>query len=154
MTASKKENKFLSDFRTEFHSGSYLKINLILAGVVVIIMAYSGFFSPEKDNYPVVCIHEKITGLKCFSCGLSHSFSLIVRGRFDEAFRWNVYGMQVFLFFLLQLVMRLVFSMFYVNAGSTRRQLILYDIAGSVLLFMIAFYPFFRQIILELIYSF
>ena len=117
-------------------------------------MAYSGFFSPEKDNYPVVCIHEKITGLKCFSCGLSHSFSLIVRGRFDEAYRWNVYGMQVFLFFLLQFVMRLVFSMFYVNAGSTRRQLILYDIAGSVLLFMIAFYPFFRQIILELIYSF
>jgi hypothetical protein len=116
-------------------------------------MAYSGIFSPDRDNYPVVCIHEKITGMKCFSCGLSHSFSLIVRGRITEAIRWNIYGIQVFLFFLLQLVMRIVFSLLYVTATENRKQLILYDIAGSILIFLVAFYPFFRQLVLQLIFT-
>ena len=67
----------------------YLVINTLFAGVILLIFAYSGIFSPEKDNYPVTCIHEKITGLPCVSCGLSHSFSLIVRGRIEEAYQWN-----------------------------------------------------------------
>src|SRR5512133_3481201 len=81
----------------------YHIINIVLAGVIVLILVCSGIFSPEKDNYPVVCIHERLTGEPCFSCGLSHSFSLIVRGRITEAFEWNRYGLQVFMFFFLQL---------------------------------------------------
>jgi hypothetical protein len=142
-----------SDYRAGLPSDSYLKINIIFAGVVVLVMAYSGIFSPDRNNYPVVCIHEKITGMKCFSCGLSHSFSLIVRGRITEACQWNIYGMQVFLFFLLQLVMRIVFSLLYITRTENRKQLILYDIAGSTVIFLLAFYPFFRQLVLELIYS-
>jgi Protein of unknown function (DUF2752) len=154
MTPLKKRLSLLrSDYRAGLRSDSYLKINIILAGVIVLVMAYSGIFSPDRNNYPVVCIHEKITGMKCFSCGLSHSFSLIVRGRITEAYRWNSYGMQVFLFFLLQLVMRIVFSLFYVTHAENRKQLILYDITGSIIIFLVAFYPFFRQLVLELIYS-
>jgi hypothetical protein len=154
MTPLKKRLSLLrSDYLAGLRSDSYLKINIILAGVVVLVMAYSGIFSPDRNNYPVVCIHEKITGMKCFSCGLSHSFSLIVRGRINEAYSWNIYGMQVFLFFLLQLVMRIVFSIFYVSRTENRKQLILYDIAGSIIIFLVAFYPFFRQLVLELIYS-
>ncbi len=134
-------------------SDSYLKINIILAGVVLIVMAYSGIFSPDRNNYPVVCMHEKILGIKCFSCGLSHSFSLIVRGRIAEAYRWNIYGMQVFLFFLLQLIMRVVFSLIYITRTEYRRQLIFYDVAGSIVIFLISFFPFFRQIVLEFLYS-
>jgi len=153
LPGSKKANKFLTDYRAEFSSGSYLKINIILAGIVLIVFAYSGIFSPDRNDYPVVCIHERITGMKCFSCGLSHSFSLIVRGRISEAYTWNVYGMRVFLFFLAQLAMRLVFPFFYISRPTARKQLVIYDIAGSLILFLIAFYPFFRQIILEFIYS-
>ena len=85
----------------------YLILNIFFAGVVILIIVYSGIFSPDQNNYPVVCIHEKITGEPCFSCGLSHSFSLIVRGRISEAYQWNIYGMRVFLFFISQLVLRI-----------------------------------------------
>lgn len=120
----------------------YLIINLIFAGVILLIMAYSGIFSPDKDEYPVVCIHEKLTGEPCASCGLSHSFSLILRGRTAEAYEWNENGMRVFLFFASQLFMRIFFSRFYVKYPDSRKQLILFDILGSSLIFLIAFMPF------------
>jgi hypothetical protein len=129
----------------------YILINLVFAGVIVLVFIYSGIFSPDKDNYPIICIHEKITGLPCFSCGLSHSFSLILRGRIDEAYQWNIYGLRVFLFFLAQLAMRITFSINYISDKSHRRELILYDIAGSIIIFLVAFYPFFRQLFLFLI---
>jgi hypothetical protein len=120
----------------------YLIINLILAGVILLIMAYSGIFSPDKNDYPVVCIHEKLTGEPCTSCGLSHSFSLILRGRIDEAWKWNENGMRVFLFFVSQFFLRIFFSRFYVKFPDSRKQLILFDITGSSLIFLIAFIPF------------
>ncbi len=124
----------------------YIIVNIILAGVIVLVMIYSAIFSPDKDEYPVVCIHEKITGEPCVSCGLSHSFSLILRGRLDEAYQWNVYGMRVFLFFSLQLIMRILLSFFYIRFIDTRKQLIIMDIIGSVLLFLISFRQFFAYI--------
>jgi hypothetical protein len=125
----------------------YLVINMILAGVILLIFAYSGFFSPEKNNYPVVCIHEKLTGLPCVSCGLSHSFSLIVRGRVEEAYHWNRFGMRIFLFFAAQLALRVVFSIFYMKYPDTRKQLIIVDCIGSGIIFFIAFWPFIVNII-------
>ena len=111
------------------------------------IFAYSGFFSPEKDNYPVVCIHEKLTGEPCVSCGLSHSFSLIVRGRIAEAYQWNRYGMRVFLFFASQLILRVVFSIFYLRYPDTRKQLVTVDCIGSGIIFFVAFWPFIANIV-------
>ncbi|MGC1389497.1 MAG: DUF2752 domain-containing protein [Bacteroidales bacterium] len=125
----------------------YLIINIFFAGVIMLIFAYSGFFSPEKDNFPVACIHEKLTGQPCISCGLSHSFSLIVRGRIEEAFRWNRYGMRIFLFFAVQLVLRVAFSIFYLRYAETRKQLIIFDSIGSGVIFFIAFWPFIVNII-------
>ena len=125
----------------------YLIINIFFAGVILLIIAYSGFFSPEKDNYPVTCLHEKLTGEPCFSCGLSHSFSLIVRGRIDEAYKWNIYGMRVFLFFVSQLILRVAFSIFYLRYPATRKQLILIDCIGSGLIFLISFWPFIINIL-------
>ncbi len=125
----------------------YLIINIILAGVILLIFAYSGFFSPDADNYPVACIHEKLTGEPCASCGLSHSFSLILRGRISEAFSWNIYGMRIFLFFASQLVMRISFSIFYLKNPDTRQQLILYDITGSIVVFLVSFLPYIEFII-------
>ena len=125
----------------------YLIINIILAGVIVLIFAYSGFFSPVKDNYPVVCLHEKLTGEPCVSCGLSHSFSLIIRGQVKEAYQWNRYGMQIFLFFVTQIVLRVAFSIFYLKYTDTRKQLIIIDCIGSGIIFFVAFWPFIANII-------
>lgn len=125
----------------------YLLINIIFAGVILLIFTYSGFFSPEKDNYPVTCIHEMVTGQPCISCGLSHSFSLIVRGRVAEAYTWNHHGLQIFLFFAAQLLLRIVFSIFYLKYTSTRKQLIILDCIGSGIIFIVAFWPFIANII-------
>jgi len=133
-------------YKVSLANEPYLIINLIFAGVIVLIIAYSGIFSPVKDNYPVACIHEKLTGQQCVSCGLSHSFSLIVRGEIAEAYKWNQNGMRVFLFFVSQLIMRVLFSIFYLKNQETRKQLIITDIIGSGLIFLIAFWPFIRSI--------
>jgi len=146
MTPSIKRSNFLSPFRAGFRNEPYLIINIILTGVVFLVFAYSGFFSPVKDNYPVVCIHEKLTGEPCVSCGLSHSFSLILRGRISEAYDWNVYGLRVFIFFAGQLLMRIVFSMLYIKHPELQKQLILYDAAVSGMFFIVSFLPFIEWI--------
>ncbi|MBW6502557.1 MAG: DUF2752 domain-containing protein [Bacteroidales bacterium] len=140
---SKLINNMLSGIRNE----PYLIINLIFAAAIMLIMAYSAIFSPEKDNYPVVCIHEKLTGEPCASCGLSHSFSLIVRGKISEALQWNLYGLRIFIFFAAQLAMRVVFSVIYMKNKDIRRQLISMDIAGSGIIFLIAFWPLVADLI-------
>lgn len=137
-----RKNDRTSKTRIRILNEPYLTINIFLAGAIVLILVYSGIFSPEKDNYPVTCIHEKITGEPCVSCGLSHSMSLILRGRINEANEWNVYGMRVFLFFVSQLLMRIVFSGIYIRHTGIRKQLILFDILGSSAMFLITFIPF------------
>jgi Mn2+/Fe2+ NRAMP family transporter len=69
-----------------------------------------------------------------------------MRGRIGEAYQWNIYGMRVFLFFFLQLLMRVIFSVYYLKDIENRKWLIIFDIAGSVLIFALAFYPFFLQL--------
>jgi len=141
-----RKSKSLNQLKEGLRNEPYLFINIFFAGVILLIIAYSGIFSPVKDNYPVVCIHQKLTGQPCFSCGLSHSFSLIVRGRISEAYQWNIYGMRVFLFFASQLILRIVFSIFYLKYPDTRKQLILVDCIGSGIIFLFAFWPFIASI--------
>jgi hypothetical protein len=120
----------------------YLVINMAFALFIALILLYSLVFSPLRDNYPIPCIHERISGEKCPSCGISHSFSLIVRGKIAEAYTWNSRGMSVFVFFVAQLLLRISFSRSYLKNPDSRRQLIITDITGSSLMFLIAFMPF------------
>jgi hypothetical protein len=144
-------SRFLKEYYSLLRNEPYLKVNLVFAGIILLVMAYSGIFSPYKNNYPVVCIHEKITGQPCPSCGLSHSFSLILRGRISEAYEWNQYGLRVFLFFISQMAMRITFSVYYMRNGQGRRDLILYDIVGSGIIFLVAFLPFIRMLVLSIL---
>ena len=151
MTLSKSKNSSLTDiFKARIRNEPYLIINIFFTGVIVLIFAYSGFFSPEKDNYPVTCMHEQLTGEPCISCGLSHSFSLIVRGRIDEAYQWNMYGMQVFLFFAAQLILRIRFSFSYIRNKETQKELIFTDCIGSGVIFLLAFWPYISGIISDI----
>lgn len=121
---------------------SYLIINLVFAGVVIGIIAYSGIFSPEKNRYPVECVHETLTGMPCPSCGLSHSFSYIVRGDLDNAFIWNRYGLRVFLFFVIQLIMRISISLSLLRSKASSRSLLRYDLLITILSFILGFNQF------------
>ena len=151
MTLYQRKNSQLQSLMGRIRNDPYLIINIFFAGVILLIIAYSGIFSPDKNDYPVICIHEKLTGESCFSCGLSHSFSLIVRGRIAEAYQWNIYGMRVFIFFVSQLMLRLAFSRSYVRYPETRRQLIVMDCIGSGVIFLISFWPFITKIISDLL---
>lgn len=146
MTPLIRKNSSHSFYPERFRNEPYIVINLLLAGVIVLIMLYSCIFSPDRDDYPVVCIHEKLTGKPCVSCGLSHSFSLVLRGRIAEAYEWNIYGPRVFIFFAGELIMRLLFSLFYIRKPGTGKELILYDISVSVMLFIVCFLPFMMSI--------
>lgn len=151
MILSTRKNEIVNNNKVNIRKHPYLIINLILAGVIMLILAYSGLFSPDKNNYPIVCIHEKITGQPCLSCGISHSFSLIMRGRFSEAYDWNVYGMRIFLFFVFQLTLRVIYSIIYIKNPGTRYQLILTDCIGSGMIFIVAFGPFLRNLFSNLV---
>lgn len=150
MIPYKRKNSTSSYLKESLRNEPYLIINTLFAGVIILIFIYSGFFSPEKNNYPVICLHEKLTGEQCVSCGLSHSFSLILRGKLEEAFLWNINGLRVFLFFASQLLLRVFFSVYYLKQPSTRLQLIVTDSIGSGLIFIIAFWPFLQNIIKSL----
>lgn len=150
MTPWRKRNNKFSDLSARLSSEPYLIINLILTGVIILVFIYSGFFSPEKDNYPLVCIHQKITGEPCASCGLSHSFSLIIRGKISDAYKWNIYGLRIFIFFAAQLLMRILFSIFYLKYPETNKQLITYDIIVSATLFFVCFLPLIKWIFMSI----
>jgi len=153
MTQQKrKSSSDYNNLKVRLRNEPYLIINLFLSCVIFLIIVYSGIFSPEKDNYPVVCLHEKLTGEPCVSCGLSHSFSLIVRGRINEAYQWNLYGMRVFLFFISQLIVRVVFSLLYLKNPYTRKQLIVLDCIGSGIIFLLSFWPFIVSILKGTLY--
>lgn len=124
---------------------AYITVNAILAGVILLIMGYSGFYSPDEDKYPVQCVHEKITGVPCPSCGLSHAFSLIVRGRIDEATQLNSYSVRVFLFFSLQLIMRIALGTISLMTGKFLRKIVVADSLISAVMALGAFYPFLRS---------
>jgi hypothetical protein len=89
---------------------SYITINFILAGIIACIMLYSGIFSTEKANHPIPCFITVITGHTCPGCGLSRSFSAIIRLQFNKAYELNKEGPGIFLFFLIQLMLRLAIN--------------------------------------------
>jgi hypothetical protein len=128
----------------------YFILNVILTGVILLIAGYSFFYSPDEEKYPVPCVHEKITGEPCPSCGLSHAFSLIVRGRIDEALQWNSQSLRVFLFFALQLVMRIALGARTLVTVRGLKQVTITDAAVSSTIAIVAFYPFMRSLWLTL----
>lgn len=120
----------------------YIAVNLLLALIIAGVLVYSLVFSPDEGDYPVACVYELLTGEPCVSCGLSHSFSLILRGRFEEALDWNSHGIRLFIFFSGQLPMRVLFSFLYFFLADKRRSLVITDIALSLFFALYSFWPF------------
>lgn len=125
---------------------AYLAVNIIFAGVILLIMGYSVFYSPDEEKYPVPCVHEKITGAQCPSCGLSHAFSLIVRGSFDEAVEWNRASAGVFIFFAFQLLLRIALGLKFTFTDRYIRQISIADSTVSTISAIAAFFPFLKAL--------
>lgn len=123
---------------------AYIAVNIIFVGVILLIMGYSFFYSPDENEYPVVCLHEKVTGEPCPSCGMSHAFSLIVRGRITEALQWNGEAIRVFFFFALQLALRIILGIYSFLTDRHLKIIIISDAVFSSLFAIWTFYPFMR----------
>ncbi|MDT8401445.1 MAG: DUF2752 domain-containing protein [Bacteroidales bacterium] len=141
----KQTQRYRSDYNAEIpaYGNSYMVVNAVFAGIIILIFIYSGFFCPAENNYPVKCIHEQITGQACPSCGLSRSFSYIIRGDFASAEMHNEYGMRIFLFFLFHLVMRLSNIVYLSRKPLQVRKLIILDSSLAIISFILAFRQFF-----------
>ena len=139
-----------------FSISSYKIVNLVLASIILCIFIYSGLFSPTKQNHPIPSIYTQITGESSPSTGLSRSFSAIVRGDISASIKHNQFGLQIFLFFAIQLVFRIGLFLLTNELFSRVEQYIYVDIALSIIGFMLAFRPsisfafkFFEKIIVN-----
>jgi hypothetical protein len=119
----------------------YILINLILAGIIAGIIGYSALFSPEENKYPVHCTHKLLTGNSCPTCGLSHSFSAMLRFNLEEARQFSSFGPRIFVFFSGQLLLRCMFSLAWVTVPAIRKKLVWTDAALALIFFAWAFAP-------------
>ena len=117
---------------------AYIKINLLFAGIIIAVIIYSGIFSAQYEH-PIKCVHFEQTGVECETCGISRSFSEIVRFDFQSARDFNRNGIPVFLFFLIQLVLRLCFSLVFVKKWIKSRNVVIIDSIISLTLFVVTF---------------
>jgi hypothetical protein len=117
----------------------YLLVNLILAGIIGIILIYSGLFSAEKANHPIPSFYERVAGEPAPSAGMSRAFSSIMRGRLDEACRYNLDSLPVFAFFLIQLIQRISISFLLERSPIRKKHLLPADVFLSSLLFLYCF---------------
>lgn len=122
-----------------FRLARYLRINLVLGGIIILIFVYSGIFSAENNRYPIPSFYERVTGLKSPTSGLSRSFSEIVRGRFNLARSYNASGIPIFAFFLIQLLLRAFTSLLITRLHFRTRIVAIPDIIASILLFIYCF---------------
>ena len=114
----------------------YFVLNVSFAGIILLIFLYSGIFSAKKDNHPIPSYYEIISGKTSPTSGLSRSFSEILRGNFQEAREWNINGIPIFLFFLVQFFLRILISWLIFRTSVKIRYLVLTDSIFSILLFI------------------
>lgn len=136
----KKLKKLLMNFnKLLFRSNdAYLQINLIFAGIIIAMLLYSGIFSSQGISHPI----KSATNETTISTGLSRAFSEIVRLNISEAKNFNPYSIPIFLFFFIQLFMRIASILLLLSTRFSRLVLIISDILTSLLLFLGTYYRF------------
>ena len=118
---------------------SYIIINCIFILIICSIFIYSLVYNSTNDNYPIKCVHKQITGQPCETCGLSHSFSAIARGRIQESIEYNRNGLLIFAFFVFQLIMRIITTSLIKQRTLSYNLILIFDIGLFLLSFVICF---------------
>lgn len=126
---------------------SYRLLNLIFAGIILALFVYSIYYGGDR-THPVPSFYNLLTGENSISTGLTRSFSAIVRLNFNDAREYNPHGIRIFLFFLIQLLLRTTGIVLANHAK--RSMIILIDITVSAILFMVLFWPFIMNLFEEL----
>lgn len=116
----------------------YIIVNILFAGVVLLVIAYSGIFSANGIEYPIKSFYNQ----PLLSTGLSRAFSEIVRFNFTKALYYNPYSISIFLFFFVQLILRVFISYLLLSTPISKKLLVYSDVLVSVLLFLWTFSKF------------
>jgi hypothetical protein len=132
-------NKYIKNI---LFQSDYLLINTVFFIFLSLIFIYSLVFS-NSGVYPIKSACSQFPEL-CISKGLSRAFSQILSGNFEKAMSLNPYSIRIFIFFGLQLLLRLFFSILYLKF--LLKRIIMIDIFISVLLFIYEFTPFFVKL--------
>lgn len=87
--------------------------------IIALVFIYSGIFIAGNGYYMVECAHVSYYGEDCQTCGLTRSFSEMVRGNFSSASDYNRNGPLIFTFFVSQLFMRAIAGLVLHRIGRT-----------------------------------
>ncbi|MDX9768999.1 MAG: hypothetical protein RBT19_01455 [Tenuifilaceae bacterium] len=128
-------SKLNSDISTRAYHYVNLLIGIAFAGVILYSLIY------KANSHPIPALLTEATGEIPPSKGLSASFSEIVRGNFDLANAYNPFGIRIFAFFALQLLLRAFFSIVVMLKRNGAVSIILTDSIVSTLLFAYCFWP-------------
>ena len=130
---------------------NYLIINLIFTGILISVILYALVFSAGGMKHPIPSGWELLTGESSPSSGLSRSFSEIVRFHFEEARQFNPYGIRIFSFFAVQLLLRLFLCIMLIRPVQMRWQAVMIaDVLFSIVIFAVSFWPFFHLLARQL----
>ncbi|MFO7655830.1 MAG: hypothetical protein R6W78_02080 [Bacteroidales bacterium] len=122
-------------------SNPYIIINLTFIVILLLLFLYFLIYSPES-KYPVNSNYSVLTGKESISSGLSRSFSSALRFEFKEAKDHNPYGIRIFGFFFIQLVLRTIFVITALKTDKNTGLITLADVIISLSLFAVCFSPF------------
>lgn len=125
------------------NSKTYFWFNCIWAGIITAMLFYAGFFA--YSSHAVQCVYKDATGIDCATCGITRGFHHVLVGNFKTAYQLNPLSLQLFLFFAIQLIMRLCF-MFLPSLRNNRVKVIRWDIIITLLLFAVCFFPLITQL--------
>jgi len=132
----------------------YRLLNRIFLAILLGVILYSLMFSPEKHHRPVPSGSVLFSDQATISTGLSRSFSAAVRFDFESALEYNPHGPRVFLFFIIQILMRVSVLVLVSRIPVSALPVIIWiDVLLSVFLFLVTFWPFLSNLIISFLNS-
>jgi heme/copper-type cytochrome/quinol oxidase subunit 4 len=119
------------------HRG-YQTVNILFAVLILIVFLYSLLY-PPSGGHPVPSVYTLLSGDPSPTAGLSRSFSALIRGEWTLARELSPYGILLFLFLLIQLVMRVTAFLILKKRSFPQRMILKMDIILSVSLFLLCY---------------
>ncbi|MBI2720607.1 MAG: DUF2752 domain-containing protein [Bacteroidetes bacterium] len=119
---------------------AYVIISWVFLILIGVVLGYSYFFYPAV--HPINCAIKQFTGKECSTCGFSRAFSHYSHFQFDEGKKFNPASWHVFLFFILQFVLRTLLIAHYTFVSKKINSLLIKtDVHISICTFLLAFLP-------------
>jgi Protein of unknown function (DUF2752) len=118
----------------------YIVINVTIVILLMIMFGYCFLFSILNDQgltVPSSC--EGMPEIYCRSRGLTRAFAQMTHLNFKKGIAFNSHAYRLFIFFVVQIFLRVAFTFWYLNPRGKR--IVVIDSVFSGLYFLYAFLP-------------